>query len=247
MQNKKIIRYVFLSFLLIDFSAEAIVIPGPYSQPSNQQQQLQLQAQELQLEQKILEIKQRLLFLQQQAALQNQTAQQNSNLNWVDAHPEKIPAHAVIGAYANDKPLYICHAEYLLQGTHPGQVNSKGCLITYGGKAMVMPHYQVLIASQAVQWKSSEALQFYLRRAVIPYYPVYYSGSAPLANMSNSIGGVPVQGGYEPNHPIYICRAMYGDTIHLGKTFGIDGQPVCNIGVDGSEIHVPTFEVLFTE
>lgn len=40
---------------------------------------------------------------------------------------------------------------------------------------------------------------------------------------------------------------MYGNNIHLGKTFDGGGKLLCNIGVDGAEIHVEAFEILFAK
>ena len=213
----------------------AVLIPN---QLNTQQLQLQLQAQKLQLQRQIIQIDQRLLQLQQQAAQQKQiTTQTASNFKWVDAVNNKIPNNAIVAAFVNNKPLYICHADYLQQGTHPGQTVDNGCLITYGGRAIVQKQYQILTGTQTVAWKSADQLLPYLQQYPIPYY-----APGVISNMKDS----PIQGGYEPDHTIYICRAMYGENIHVGKVFGSQGQPSCNIGIDGSEIHVATFEALFS-
>lgn len=209
-----------------------IVIVGGGQPLSNEQMQLQLKTQELQLEQQILQIKQRLLQLQQQQTVQKQTVQTPLDLHWLDAKSGDVPANAIVAATANNKSVYICRAVYL-QATQPGQLTDKGCLITYGGKALVQPDYQVLTGKQAVIWKGATALLPFLR-PLPPYLGMAVSDNA----------GVPVQGGYEPDHPLYICRAMYGDNIHVGKVFG-DGQQ-CNIGVDGAEVHVNSYEALFS-
>ncbi len=205
------------------------------SAPANlKQQELQLQAQELQLEQQILQIKQRLLQLQQQEAVQP-AVNPTVNLAWVDADNGDIPKQAIMAANSNGNKVYICHTEYL-QGVHPGQLTDKGCLISYGGRAITQTHYQVLTGNAAVKWQPASALQAYLQ----PYMP--FNAMVVISPPSN-VNGSPVQGGYEPDHALYICRAIFNNEIHVGKTFGLGRN--CNIGVDGAEVLVPTFEVLF--
>lgn len=226
--------------ILPGVSAESIIVPGripPVSSTTSlTQQQLQLQAQELQLEQQILQIKQRLLQLQtMQAAQQNTTATATGNLKWVDAKGGDAPNKAIIGAYAKDKPLYICHANYANGTVHPGQLVDKGCLITYGGRALVQAKYQILTGDQRVQWKPANALMRWQN-------PPYWNAPIPLTTeFSGFSQSVPVAGGFENDKTLYICRAMFGDQIHLGKVV----RNNCNIGIDGNEIYVQTYEVLF--
>jgi len=224
----------------IPANSQVVITGNPVQGLNNTQMQLQLQAQELQLEQQILQIKQRLWQLQQQAAVQkNQSAQQaETDLRWVDAKGGKVPANPVIAALANGKPLYICRSNYL-QGIHPGQLVDKGCLITYSGRALIQTRYQILTGKQAVTWKPGSALIPFSRP--FPYYNSLVIAGNPAAGNANF--ALPVQGGYEPDHPLYICRVMYGENIRLGKTFP-DGQ-ACNIGVEGAEVHVQASEVLF--
>ncbi len=196
---------------------------------SSKTEQLQLQVRELDLEWQILQIKQRLLDLQRNALIEESSSTANSNLRWIDATAGKVPPKAVNAGLNNDTGLYICHTDYI-GGTHPGQWVQQGCLISYGGSAFTQPQFQVLINNdnnQPVIWKDSRALQ--------PYLTGFY---IPQGNMDS-----PVVGGSENNHPLYICRAMYNNAIHLGKVFG-DGRN-CNIAIDGSEVLAGTFEVLF--
>jgi hypothetical protein len=47
-------------------------------------------------------------------------------------------------------------------------------------------------------------------------------------------------GGQEPDRPLAVCRAEHADGLHPGKVVGRR----CNIGFNGREIEVHTFEVL---
>lgn len=48
--------------------------------------------------------------------------------------------------------------------------------------------------------------------------------------------------GREPDRALYICRAMYNESIHLGKVV----KNGCDIAYNNQEIYITTFEVLFT-
>lgn len=216
-------------------------VPASASAPTNTVQdtnllmQLQLKQQELMLEQQILVIKQKLLQLEQLEAMQKPPGK--TDISWITENSGKVPAKAVIGAYANGQPLYVCHADYLANGTHPGQLTDKGCVITYALHSYTQTTYQVLTTGHTLTWK--------------PYYAVYRSPIMmpfPLMNASMQqsvimppMPNMPIQGGVEQGRPLYICRAMYGDQIHLGKVVANN----CNIAVQDTEVRVPTYEVLF--
>lgn len=211
--------------------------PAITTAPSNKILELQLQTQELQLEQQLLQIKQKLLQLRQQDIITkpNQTP---IDLQWMTLNNSKTPLNAVIGAYANGKPLYICHADYL-EGTQPGQLTDQGCMITYGGRIFIRPIYQILTGNHRVIWKASSTV---LR------FPPLMRGPVILSRWPNYLPitsgeDIPVPGGYENGHSLYICRAMFNDQIHLGKVVA----DKCNIAEQGSEVPVATYEVLFAK
>jgi hypothetical protein len=218
--------------------AQVAVMPGSIQMP-RQQLEFQLQTQELQLEQQILQIKEQLLRLRQMDAMQIANVPPvNIDLHWVNASDGKVPENPVIGATANDKPLYICHAAYL-DGVHPGQLVEKGCLISYGGRAFVQANYQVLTGKQMVSWKpSSSLLRFNPPMLPMPSGPIFMRTTGIINFQAPEI---PIPGGMEDDHPLYICRAMFENQIHLGKVVGMG----CNISSQNAEVRLPTFEVLF--
>jgi len=67
---------------------------------------------------------------------------------WVTPEVEgPIPDHAVRGGNeADGRPLYLCRGEYK-GGVHPGKLgpSARGCAISYGGKELTLPTYEVLI------------------------------------------------------------------------------------------------------
>jgi len=228
--------FILISFILASFASYAIVLPSGSPPQSNKQLQLQLQAQELQLEQQILQIKQRLLQLQQLESTQKND-KPRTDLRWTDASDGKIPADAITVSNADDKPLYVCRAKYL-EGVHPGQLVDKGCLITFGGKTFLQAQYQVLTGKHRISWMPASALNRYGTP-----YPILMQANTNSEPVNDSFEPphIPIQGGYEQDKTLYICRAMYGNVIHLGKVIGDN----CNIGVQTSEVMIPTYEVLF--
>lgn len=55
-----------------------------------------------------------------------------------------VPPNAIPGGYENGKPLYICQAEYN-GGMHPGKIIGENCNIAWGGREILLPHYNVLV------------------------------------------------------------------------------------------------------
>lgn len=217
--------------------SQVIVFQRPIiAEDSNSQMELQLQQQELQLEQQVLQIKMRLLQLKQQDVQQKKTKQAMGNLHWQAAKNGDVPADAVIGGYVAGKPLHICHANYFDEGIHPGQMVARGCLITYAGRSYVQPDYEVLAGKQNIIWQSPNALPL-----PKPPLPVIFAGMSPA--MTSGGNPIPVQGGYENGHPLYICRAVFTDQIHLGKVV----SESCFVGIKDSEVSIPTYEVLFVK
>jgi hypothetical protein len=141
-------------------------------------------------------------------------------VKWQNAKNGEIPRDATaVGAICNN-PVYVCHAKYL-EGVHPGQLVKNGCLISYGGKAMVLSKYQVLTTRKQIAWQEADQLEAYF----------YHNNE-----------NIPIPGGYEgeDQHPLFICRAMFDD-IHIGKV--VDNN--CNISVNGAEVIRKAYKVLF--
>lgn len=140
-------------------------------------------------------------------------------VKWVQPTKVKIPKNAVIAGKNGNNGIYICHGKYL-NGVHPGQLIDKGCLISYAGKAILLPKYEILTTNKKIVWKSPRNMY-----SVMP---------------NNDY--MPICGGYENNHTsiLYICRAMQ-DEIHVGKVVADN----CNISINGLETLRETYEVLF--
>jgi hypothetical protein len=54
---------------------------------------------------------------------------------------------------------------------------------------------------------------------------------------------IPIQGGFENNLPLYVCKVTYNGVAKVGKVIG----DVCDIADESKEIPVHAFEVLFGE
>ena len=64
-------------------------------------------------------------------------------LGWVPASYGQIPMNAVAGGYERNDTLYICKARFH-GGYHTGKVVGQSCIISWSGREMAIPHYQVL-------------------------------------------------------------------------------------------------------
>jgi hypothetical protein len=68
----------------------------------------------------------------------------NVRLGWVPASYGHIPMNAVAGGYEADSTLYICKARYH-GGDQTGKVVGQNCNISWNGREITIPHYQVLV------------------------------------------------------------------------------------------------------
>lgn len=99
-----------------------------------------------------------------------------------------VPDRAVLGGHAPAGDLYICRAHYR-DGTHPGKLLDRKCLIGWGGREVAVSPYEVLTL-QGGQWKNNSG------------------GGIP----SGAVSGGSVSGG-----EMYVCRGDYQDGLHPGK------------------------------
>ena len=76
------------------------------------------------------------------------TVPRSARLDWVSASNGRIPRGAVQGGYEKGRPLYVCQASYK-GGLHPGKVVDQRCDISWGGRAVVISNYQVLVNENA--------------------------------------------------------------------------------------------------
>lgn len=65
-------------------------------------------------------------------------------LSWVPAGYGSVPPGALDGGYENGHPLFVCQARYR-GGVYPGKVVGQGCNISWGGREVNLPNYNVLV------------------------------------------------------------------------------------------------------
>lgn len=119
-------------------------------------------------------------------------AQPQNPWHWIDANPaQPIPRFAVVGGIEHGSPLYICHANYN-KGVHPGKIVAGNCNISWGGKEISVPQYQILVSKASVVW--------------VPFRPGNFPPNA-------------VKGGHENGQPLFICQANFNG-VHPGKLVG---------------------------
>lgn len=207
-----------------------------------QKREIQLQNKAQELQKQLTETKQQLIELQHDKSDIERSKQFGSmqsrkgRLQWVFAKDGAVPKNAVIATKDQKQLIHICRADYL-DGLYPGELVNKGCLITFNGKALLQKKYQVLTGTQKTIWKAPNFL-ILSQELNNPYYL-----SDPTQTSSRDVMPAifPIKGGFEPERVLFICRAMQGQDIHIGKVVNNN----CTIVVNGVEISVPTFEVLF--
>ena len=199
------------------------------------QQQLQIQIQNLvNVQLQITVIKKQLVKLQQAHA----------DFSWQSPNNTQLPVNAFL---ANGQPkTYICQAFYAGY-LYPGPLTQDGCLITYAGTSHTLKHYKVLVSKKSGYWIDGNK---------VPAEPVYDDGSstptyAPtplsatkIANTSTTKSSaiLPVVGGYEDGHVLYICRVYMNGNYYLGKAVTGD----CDFALDGKEASIPRYQVLLS-
>ena len=210
---------------------------------------------------------QRQQILAKQAIAVLQKRQKESGLIWQKETAGHAPKNAIIAGYDSQGAIHICQAyisslnsaanmpqtrsaDVKWYGLHPGQLAAKGCQISYAGKAYLEENYSVLAGQGTVQWQQANIISD-LTNASNDYddsniYSDYRAMPTALSavdidnpNSYNTLA-TPIIGGYERNHPLYICRAIYQNDIHVGKVI----KNACNISGDGAEQRIDTYEVL---
>lgn len=158
-------------------------------------------------------------------------------LSWIEAYDGDVPYQALPVGRDRGWPLYICHTNYR-DGVEVGQLVDDGCLISYAGKAFVQENYQVLSGKHRIFWVSSRDANVSGERN--DQFAISMDRNFRKPGIRED--AYPVKGGIEPERTLYICRTMYGDSLHVGKV--VAGN--CNIGINDAEVVVPTYEVLFS-
>jgi len=206
-----------------------------------QKQQVGLQNQLLTIQSTLLQLSKKQLQLQSQLLTAHPTAAKN--FKWVT--DKEIPSNAINAGLDGGIKVYICHAPYQDFGIHPGTLSPKGCIISYAGVAYVQSNYQLLTGDGKIAWKPSSAL-YQVHTHTFPLEgpgPVIAgnTGLYPQNSIQDQPQGLPIVGGHEKNHNLYICRAILNNQIHVGKV--VAGN--CNIGYDGKEVALQNYQVLF--
>lgn len=154
-------------------------------------------------------------FSNDSAWINENAGYRHGRLHWVTTqYGNPVPYKAVAGGFQPCPPatLYVCRAFYN-GGMHPGKLYQGHCNIGWGGREIVLDHYQVLTSYSSLHWVRTG-----------------YGDIPPGA----------VQGGYQHDGPLYICRTKYQGGLHIGKVI----KENCNIGWGGREITIPIYDVL---
>ena len=200
--------------------ATTIVVPNP---SSLQEEMASLQGEQESLKFRLTDVQNRF------AALQNFVKAQHSlNLTWTDALKNQHKINGLMVDLGNGQNVEICHAKFQ-QGIHPGKVVEGGCLITYGGDALIIPTYQVLTGNTKTQWMPNNNIDQYKMIDQKQFMNLWQQTSFPI------------QGGFENSTPLFICKATYNNQTYIGKVV----LNICDIDVQDKEMSISDFQVLF--
>ena len=198
------------------------------------------------LQAKIEELNKVIAQLQNQAHESNKTMAErfsesvSKDIHWVQ-YENHIPSKDMVNASINESkyPIHVCQAAYGELGVHPGQMALHSCVITYRGKQLIMKHYNVLTSTKPIHWRSSNAL---LAFNDVGNCPPKQTKMAIVPNNSlQAPNQLPIIGGIEKGKPLYICRGIYNNTLHIGKVVG----NTCNISAESKEVEISDFEAMF--
>ncbi len=198
------------------------------------------------LQAKIEELNKVIEQLQNQAHESNKTMAErfsesvSKDIHWVH-YENHIPSKELVNAGMNDSKylIHVCQAAYGELGVHPGQMALHSCVITYAGKQLIMKHYNALTSTKPIHWRPSAAL---LAFSEVGNGPPKQSKMAVLpTNSLQAPNQLPIIGGIEKGKPLYICRGIYNNTLHIGKVVGNK----CDISAESKEVELHDFEVMF--
>ena len=142
-------------------------------------------------------------------------------LHWTRAWGDSVPPGAVGGGHVSDGELFVCRGRHR-DGVHPGKLFHGKCLIGWGGHEVALTNYEVLTGADGGGGGG-------------------WSGGLQWVRASRGRHeGFCVRGGHANGQDQCVCRAHYGNGMHVGKTF----QGKCNIGWGGREVVLDHYEVL---
>lgn len=206
--------------------------------PGNQQAFVKLQQQINTMTQQIQELQRQNQRLQLKIA-QKQSCNQSKIFHWVNYedsfnNPNKVNANLK----DSKRALHVCQSEYLNFGVHPGQIDRDACIITYGGKQLTMKHYNALTSKQMVHWAQPDVINQYIEQHQL-YPRMRQQGVQPSNGYQTAIQR-PIIGGFEKDHPLYICRGIYDNSLHVGKVVANH----CNIAANNKEVLLDQYEIM---
>jgi hypothetical protein len=205
-------------------------------------------------QQTLSNLAQSLQQMQVQSNILKQQIAEYGNVNakqfkWVDVNDNQIPAHAFIAAENQEKPLYICQANYANNNGYnsssvliPGVVSAHGCVITYAGQAYLQPEYAVLTSTVSGYWMSGDQVKN--SPPNMPVYPLSFAQSASaLSDQPQPLyNALAIIGGQDNSGDTYICRVNINGQYFVGKA----SSNTCFIATGAHEANWPIYEVLLT-
>ncbi|TNF67499.1 MAG: DUF3421 domain-containing protein [Gammaproteobacteria bacterium] len=269
MSNKKVIINVIglLMFVCnsVTMATNIRYLPEPDTKPtpklSSAQELLILQDKEAALEYQLDRIMKSLVEVKVQIAAINRTLtlnlQANNGFSWINSKEVKSDA-SIYKVDSSQSAFGICqayHAGYL----YPGMITAKGCVVTYAGRAYTKTTYNVLIATVAGYWQAGNKVgteipyigntnhSRYLNNPVFinantkNYVPSNSKTTSKTVKVNHQLPkNIPVFGGYERGHYVYICRVNVDNRYYVGKVV----KNNCNFALKNKEIFLPVYEVL---
>lgn len=149
----------------------------------------------------------------------------NSTFHWFPIEDNTIPNNAFVALKANGKKFIVCQTSYA-GVLVPGLLIPKGCLITFGEKAHLMPIQNILTSNENGYW-----------------FGINQSYSKNIQNNDPySYGDLGIVGGQNVNDGsnVYICRTTIFGRHFIGKV----DRGLCYIAIGKYEASWPTYEVL---
>lgn len=234
-------KLLVITAILLPLALQANPIPSPQLNPQAVAAMLQIQQQIVNAQQQILILQKQQLAIQRNLFIQT-TQPVNADFKWITVPPNgnAIPANRINAGLTGGPAVYICHAQYQNLGVHPGTLTADGCLISYAGNSYTEKNYQVLTGTGKISWRAS---------TFVPRFnpPGIFGGPGPVImpgiQAQNNFQTMPIIGGREQGHNLYVCRTIVDNAMHVGKVVFNN----CNVGYQGKELMQRDFQVLFSD
>lgn len=211
-----------------------------------------LRQQERSLQQQLLHDIDALVMIKMRIAAEEKIAARipalSNGFEWVAVTSNKMPANVFVVDPKAKQVLAICQARHF-GNIYPGYVQANTCVITYAGQAYPLQDYKVLVSQKKGLWRSVSQVsqQVMSLSEESQWQPViYYTSPTSQVVMGSPHSSdlptdMPVIGGKESGHYVYICRVMLNGIYHVGKT--VSGS--CMFAMLGKEASLPDYQILF--